>query len=398
VTDLDLIRDFRADVPTPDGARLTAGRARLLITVTAERPFDHRHPSRSWRLAGLGATAAVAVAVAVGFLVVPATRPTAKHVTEATARPSASSLPVPVSQAEFAARILTTAASTVTRAPVKSEPAPGQWIYHKTVQYGRPGVVSPAGVSTSEEWITFDGSRTAYYQGGQLIVHDTAGGAHATGLSPVSAFNANATPKTAYDAIASLPDAPNALLAVVDKAIAQDGGIASVAAGSPISAVAPRTKGQGEFDYLVLLLWNAAAGVGAPPAAQAAAYRAMAIIPGVTIQQGITDAAGAKAIGVSADGGDHQILLDPVTYQVTGLLQLSTGIGPITLAPGLSPAIVNQISAKIASFRGNVAARDKFLQELVAKHEAIEQRPPQGTLVLSLAYATVTEVANPGAR
>ena len=101
---------------------------------------------------------------------------------------------------------------------------------------------------------------------------------------------------------------------------------------------------------------------------------------------------------MSADGGYDQLLLDPVTYQVIGLRQLSTGIGPITLAPGLSPAVVNQISATIASFRGNIAARDKYLRELVAKHEAIEQGPPQGTLDPSLAYATVKEVANPGAR
>jgi hypothetical protein len=394
VTDLDLIRDFRADVPTPDDARLAAGRAQLLTIVRAERRFRHRPRSRSWRLAGLVATAAAAVAIAVGFLVVSATRPAARHMAGAAASPSASS----VSPAETAARILMTAASTVTRAPVKSEPVPGQWIYHKTVQYGRPGVVSPAGVSTGEEWVTFAGSRTAYYRGGQLIVHDTAGGARATGLSPMAAFNANATPKTAYDAIASLPTAPDALLAAVGHAIAQDGGIANVTAGSPVSAVAPKTKGQGEFNYLVLLLWNAAGGVGAPPAAQAAAYRAMATIPGVTTQQGITDAAGAKAIGVSADGGYDQLLLDPVTYQVTGLRQLSTGIGPITLAPGLSPAAVNQISAKIASFRGNIAARDKYLQELVAKHQAIEREPPRGTLDLSLAYAAVMEVANPGAR
>jgi hypothetical protein len=340
----------------------------------------------------------VAAAVAVGFLVVPATHPAAKHRTEAPASPSARSASVPVTQAELAARILTTAASTVTRAPVKSEPTPDQWIYHKTVQYGRPGDVSPAGVSTDEEWITFDGSRTAYYQGGQLIVHAEVGGPPATGLSPVAAFNANATPKTVYDAIASLPAAPNALLAAVDTAIAQDGGIANVAAGTPISAVAPKTKGQGEFDYLVLLLWNAAGGVGAPPAAEAATFRAMATIPGVTIQQGVTDAAGAKAIGVSADGGYDQLLLDPVTYQVTGLRQLSTGIGPITLAPGLPPAVENQISAKLASFRGNIAARDNYLRELIAKHEAIEQGPPRGTLELSLAYATVIEVANPGAR
>jgi len=408
VTDLDLIRDFRADVPAPGSGRLAGGRARLLTAIGPEHPARHhlsprrhlsaRHrvPSRSWRLAGLGAVVA-ALAVAVGFLVVPATRPAAGH-TSGAASSSAGPASVPVVQAELAARVLTTAATAITRAPVKSEPAPDQWIYLKTVQYGRPGVSSPAGVSTGAEWTTFDGSRTAYYQGGQLIVHATAGGAPSAGLSPVAAFNANATPMTAYAAIASLPAAPSALLAAVDKAIAQDGGIASVAAGSPISAVVPKTRAQGEFDYLALLLWNAAAGVGAPAAAQAAAYRAMATLPGVTVQHGITDAAGAQAIGVSADGGYDQLLLDPVTYQVTGLRQVSTGIGPITLAPGLSAAAISQISAKVASFGANTAARDAYLRGLVAKHEAVEHASPRGTLNLSLAYATVREVASPGAR
>jgi hypothetical protein len=124
----------------------------------------------------------------------------------------------------------------------------------------------------------------------------------------------------------------------------------------------------------------------------------MATIPGVTVQQGITDAAGAKAIGVSADGGYDQLLLDPVTYQVTGLREFSTGTGPITLAPRLPKTVLSRIQAEIASLGGNVAARDKYLQGLVAKHEAVEHGPSRGALDLSLTYTTVMEVAGPGAR
>ena len=415
MTDLDLIREFRADAPGPDAARLATGRSNLMKTINPKRHAPPPHPrpaSPSWWLPALAVTAAAAVAV--GLLVVPgnhaAPRPAAK--------PSSakSSAVAPVTQAELAARILRTAADVVTRAPVKSEPAPGQWIYAKTVQYGLPGYESPAGVTTGEEWTTFDGGRTAYYRGGQLIVHNTSGGAHPARDSGVAAFNADATPQTAYDALASLPADPKALLAAVDKAVAQDGGIANVAAGSPIpamaptatghvaagspsSAVAPEDTGQGEFDYLVLLLWNAAAGVGAPARAQAAAFRAMATIPGVTVQQGITDAAGAPAIGVSADGGYDQILLDPVSYQVIGLRQLSTGVGPATFAPGVPPKVMDQIMAEIRTLdSAPQATRDAYIRHLVAQHKLVMHAPPKGTLELSLAYATVREVSAPGTR
>lgn len=46
----------------------------------------------------------------------------------------------------------------------------------------------------------------------------------------------------------------------------------------------------------------------------------------------------------------------------------------------------------------HAAARDKYLQGLVAKHEAVEHGPSRGALDLSLAYTTVMQVASPGAR
>jgi hypothetical protein len=86
-----------------------------------------------------------------------------------------------------------------------------------------------------------------------------------------------------------------------------------------------------------------------------------ALPAGLTVKQGITDAAGAKAIGVSADGYD-QLLLDPVSYQVIGLLQLSTGIGP---EPAVDP-------------------------------ERLSQWPRKDAIILSLAYAQVSDVRGPG--
>jgi hypothetical protein len=120
-----------------------------------------------------------------------------------------------------------------------------------------------------------------------------------------------------------------------------------------------------EFDYLTQILWNAAGGaggVGGPPAAEAGGYRALAALPGISVQHDITDAAGNPAIGIS-DDGDSQLLLDPASYQVTGLRWVSTGTGP-----------VEKVSPK--------GGAGKVL--------------PKGTVIESLAYAHVAEVAAPG--
>lgn len=108
--------------------------------------------------------------------------------------------------------------------------------------------------------------------------------------------------------LASLPAGPRALLNVIaNQAAGQNP--QNIAAGNPIAGVTPKTEAQREFDYLTLILWNAAI-VGGPPAADAAAYQVMATLPGITVQQGITDAAGGQAIGVSDDGGYDQLLID----------------------------------------------------------------------------------------
>jgi hypothetical protein len=106
--------------------------------------------------------------------------------------------------------------------------------------------------------------------------------------------------------LASLPTNPQALLTVIANQAA-DQNAQNIAAGNPIAGVAPKTEAQREFDYLTLILWNAAIGAGGPPAAEAAAYQAMAALPGITVQQGIKDTAGGQAIGVSDDGGYDQL-------------------------------------------------------------------------------------------
>lgn len=374
MNDLDQLREFRAEIPCPERPRLSPGRSRLLSA--ARRPQRRRFTvTRGSNFLLPAAAAAVAVAVAAGLTGYGLSRGTspAVYIKTLPSRPAA-----PPSQAVLAARVLQNASAVASRVPPKTTPSPAQWIYSKLVQYEYP-----QGTSSNENWITFDGTQSAYYEsrGAPITVHTSpvAPPADIT-TDPLAAFNTDATPQTAYYALASLPTAPGQLLAVLDKE-AQSVGAANLAAGTPVASHAPKNKGQLEFDYLSLLLWNAAGGVGAPPKAEAAAFRALAAIPGVTVQQGITDAAGNPAIGVSGDGGYDQLLLDPVSYQVTGLRQLSTGVGPL-VAP--SP----QVLAKFPK-----AEQQEILRKLKA-----QKWPRKGTVVESLAYARVSDVSGPGDR
>jgi hypothetical protein len=375
LNDLDQLREFRAEIPYPERPRLSPGRSRLLSA--ARRPQRRRFTvtRRSPLLLTATATAA-AIAVAAGLAGYGLSTGSAPagHPKALPSRPKA----VP-SQGVLAARVLRDASAAASRVPPRSTPSPGQWIYSKLVGYEYP-----QGTSSDENWITFDGTKSAYYDspGAPIIVHisPTPPPADIT-TDPLAAFNTDATPQTAYYALASLPTAPSQLLATVDKVVEAAGG-ANLVAGNPVAGQTPKNKGQLEFDYLSLLLWNAAGGVGAPPNAEAAAFRAMAAIPGVTIQQGITDAAGNPAIGVSGDGGYDQLLLDPVSYQVTGLRQLSNGIGPKMAAP--SPQ--------------QLAGYPKAMQQQILRKLKNPAGPPKGTVIQSLAYEQVSEVSGPGVR
>ena len=353
--------------------------------------------SRSWRPPArvLAAVAAAAVAAgAAGYAITaaktPAARPpVANRPTTSRAHPGQAA-----QQAILAAKVLRAAAAHLAREGVTSEPSPGQWIYYKTVGYGYPGVVDPSGVGTDEEWITFDGSQTAYYQNGQIVTHTSPMPPPGPAVKPWDAWNTVATPKTAYDVLASLPTDPQALLKVIANQAASQNP-QNIAAGNPIAGVAPKTEAQREFDYLTLILWNAAIGVGGPPAAEAAAYQAMAALPGITVQQGITDTAGGQAIGVSDDGGYDQLLIDPVSYQVIGIRQLSTGIGPVSIAQALASGHITPSLRKLLAGLTK-AERDQLIT--AGKKQHGPAYPPKGTLIQEIIYAQTAEVPAPGDR
>jgi hypothetical protein len=346
--DAEWIADFRAAVPFPSEARLAAGHAQLVAAVTGQGQAGRRHraaarPFPRWRMTVALASAAAITAGAAYALTAPASGPA-----QATAPGRAPD------QATLAAKILHAAAAKVAREAATAEPSPGQWIYYVPVDEGG---AHPVPTSDGPEWVTFDGGQTAYYEhvtSGPLIVHTNRTSFPPPGTNPWAALNNYLSPMTAWGVLAALPADPHALLAVIAHQVATSvgkqfagGSVASMLAGPPTTEVGR------EFGYLTRILWNARLGLGGPPAAEAAVYRAMATLPGITVQQGITDAAGKAAIGISDDGGYNQLLLSPVTYQPIGWRVISDGI----------------IS-----------------------------RRPKGTLVMSIASTQVTEVAAPGDR
>jgi hypothetical protein len=369
-------------------------------TRAAARPGRRRTPRRSWRghgrlLAAVAAGTALAGVVA-GYLIMAGNAPAAPKAPTAAGSPAASHSPTgsAAQQATLAAKILRDAAAHVAKAAV-AEPSPGQWIYYKTVDYGASSDGQAGGVSTDEGWITFDGSGSAYYQDGRLLIHTSTAKLPSASLSPWAAWNADLAPKTAYDVIAALPTDPQALLTVIARHAA--GMNASDAEANPIAGEPPTTEAQREFDSLSQILWNAAIGVGSPPAAEAAAYRALAILPGISVQQAITDSAGGQAIGISDDGGLDQLLIDPVSSQVIGIRYLATGIAQPTIAQMLASGHLP------ASLREHLATMTKAQRaQYIAVAEQAQKdpiaTPRRGTLMQEIVYVRNTEVSAPGDR
>ena len=357
---------FRSSVPFPSLARLAAGRDRLLAATMTEAGQSVRQrasigPLPRWRrvvaLAAAGAVAALAVGA--GY----ALTAHAGRAGKPTGSTAAARAPQVTRQATLAAKVLHDAARVAAKAATR-EPSPDQWIFSESIQ---TGYRFHAAFTSPPEWITFDGGQTAYYQGpdgsGPLVVHTNINSFPPPGTDPWTALNTyGISPKIAWDVLDSLPANPQALLAVIAKHAGAQPAAGLAAAGALFGGGKPTTQAQAEFDYLTWLMWNAQSGIGGPPSGDSAAYSALATLPGVSVQEGITDAAGAPAIGVSADGGYNQLLLSPTTYQVIGLRSISTGIAPKRQRP----------------------ARITY--------------PPKGAVILSTAFTQASEVPAPGDR
>jgi hypothetical protein len=291
----------------------------------------------------------------------------------------------------LAAKILSLAAATAARSGT-GQPSAGQWFYSTTVDYESGGAPR---TTIDAEWSTFDGRYTAYRTGGRLIVHTNPGDVRGHGATALDRFDATATPRTAYQALASLPSSPAGLIALISAHAAKLGPGQVL---SPVEQYAPTSSSQVTFNYLVELMWNATD--GEPPAAQASAYLAMARLPGVSVQQGITDAAGHPAIGVSDNGGTDQLLLDPHSFAVVGIREVSTGVSPTFVASKaqmIRHLLAGLKGRQLAEMKAQIKMHGASMWQIAQAHNALPW-PRRGAVLESLAISVLKPVGGPGRR
>lgn len=205
-----------------------------------------------------------------------------------------------------AAQVLDHAASVALAKPALRV-RPHQWVYEK-------GIKSTGTRSfRMESWNRFDGHESASFEDGKLVFY--------RGTPQDVALLA--TPQAAAGFLTSLPTDPSALLAIIyNKADAQ-----------PRDQWVSKNRDARAFSFLITVMWNAP--VGVPPEHQAAAFRALAKIPGVTVQTGLTDAAGRPATGLTfktGNGLNGTFFLDPHTYTISGLGYKGAGLARIATA------------------------------------------------------------------
>lgn len=274
MNDLDEVRRIMAPAdPCPPGAfdgaaQDPAGRA-AFERITASAPRRTR-PSRrtAFRLVAAGGVAGALIAGTGGG----ADGPASTRATETR-------------------QVLNVAATSALKQPFTA-PRPGQWVYTET-RYERAAVPgrgqaaapgTPLKTQVDRQWVRADGKRMAVYDHGELVTSATGGG----------------TPPIDYATAAALPADADRMLAW-----AREEG-------------ASGDRNEGPFQLLGSLLLNNGA---LPPAQTAAAYRAMARIPGVTVDRTAEDGTGHKAVSVSfvIEGwAKDEILLDPSTYAYRG--------------------------------------------------------------------------------
>ena len=299
MNDLDMLRAMRADAPNPAEDRLAAGRERLRAAAGPLGP-GLRLPGQAWpgyrRSAYRRPAMILASGLAVGALAAAAvlvSRPAAPA-------PSAGHVRAPAIRLVSAAQVLDHAAS-VALAEAALTVRPHQWVYEK-------GIKSAGTRSfTMVSWTRFDGQKTAVVEHGKLVFYP--------GTPQDVALLA--TPEAAAGFLASLPTDPSALLSsIYTKADAQ-----------PRDQWVSTNRDARAFSFLMTVMWNAP--VGVPPEHQAAAFRALAKIPGVTVHTGLTDAAGRPAIGLTFKTGNGltgTFFLDPHTYTISGLSYQGAGV------------------------------------------------------------------------
>ncbi|MCX4788720.1 MULTISPECIES: CU044_5270 family protein [unclassified Streptomyces] len=275
------LRELRADAPVPDRSALAPGRQRLAQAVASGRRT--RRMRADWRIASVGAAAAITVAAVLGTQLVDAAAPdrSGPAATTGTLR------------LDSPAEVLNRAADTLEKQQAAPEPRDDQWIYTKTVmaQSAQSAQRSSAVGSFTydpDNWVPYDNSAAA--KNGKDDDYRTS--------------------RQVYRAANELPDDPARLLAKV-RSFYPTGNTAE----NP-----PEAEAQHSFRAMGLMV----EAYPIAPTALARIYRALATVPGVQVTGHLVkDAAGREVIAITRkeDGshGQREILLDPHDFRYAGM-------------------------------------------------------------------------------
>ncbi|MEU7899107.1 CU044_5270 family protein [Nonomuraea sp. NPDC049152] len=280
--DLRSLREWRAEVPEPGQEWIIPERRRLLTRVRGRGRALRR---RLLVVGALGAAAALAVATL--WPQPPAPGPANT--------PSVVRLDSGV--------VLARAAEVAGRRRGPLVPLPTQWHYTKTLDK-QPNSDT---IKTHEQWMRYDGMQAANFgEDGELVVGPEG--------NPLDPGDDDLSPQQ-YDAkLRELPTDPRKLLAKVT-------GDRHWIEGAREEGVPKSAEPADARAYRVIMLYLSRYGT-MPPRLEAAMFRALALIPGVRIEQGVSDAAGRSGLGVwrepVGDEPRRYDILDRDTYRYLG--------------------------------------------------------------------------------
>ncbi|MFC4061739.1 CU044_5270 family protein [Planomonospora corallina] len=308
--ELNVLREMRAEAPEGDAGRLRPARERLLAAAGGAGPVRRARPASPGRLWSgahrgtlLAGSACAAAVVALAAVQLGQTGSPAGEGGASTASTASTASAAPTAAERYAdtAVVLEQAALVAESRPVGAAPRPDQWQYRRYVTV-QPG---DGERREHEEWIRYDGRQTAG--------HDWEGGFRVRDVPPDPGDD-DLSPERYAEKLRRLPTDPDGLLAHVRG----DRHWIDLPAGEGSrGAEHPDVRA---FRVLSLYLKQ---GAVMPPELEAAIYRALARIPGVTVETGVRDAAGRVGLGLVHTPSQHQemrryLILQPDTFRYLG--------------------------------------------------------------------------------
>lgn len=296
--ELTQLRELRADAPVPDRAALAPGRA-LLTDAIEGRSRRTRRLRADWRIASLGAAAAITAAALIATQVVDTSAPRHGHLAARTHGPDLSSPAAALGQA----------ADFLERQKTPPEPRPDQWVYKREVGgtvtirrslHDSPGPPPPTNMVRSAQDIPRD-SWTKY---DDKALEETPNISHPY------------TPSQLHRIAGALPKAPQDLLAELRRLNPTNGDIFAVA----------ESEDEHSFRTALALLEES---YTVPPNALARVYQALATVEGVkVIDHLVRDASGREVIAVTRDmvpsKSRLEIFINPKDYSYAGYREVTT--------------------------------------------------------------------------